>query len=723
MHRTRRGVLASLAGAMSVLGLGGGAVAETTGALQEQTGTNEPEATAWPRPGPDPWRQPAGVAPASEHCPPETLAETWQSPALATGVGSLIVPPAEGGLDQVYASGFDSATSDGGRIYALDPSTGEILEGWPEETSGVPFLWPGGNDLLFYGDVEPASSAVTLVALDPVSGRTKWEQSLPPTKLIVGIRYDADRETVFATTDGPTVTALDASDGSIQWSEDFAQGQNILFPVRQGDSLYIPTNEFDRATQGFDAHLWAIDTAEGVSDRELWSVSRSGMTVSSVPRGTEDTITMSFADQTSGGGGQTELLGLDASDGTEQWSKTRPDDDLLWSLPFFIDDSTLYATAGLTPENADSRGAVTSLELDTGDENWEVDAGSIVLDLQADAENVYSATLAGEVFAVDDDPASSSYGQKSWEKQLRDSSSSSGNSGLSLGCGRLYTGTTGGTVYAIDADDGTELDTFEVAGIIEQVSARRGSVWALGAPTPEGVTGEASENRAYRLDGSSDSQPAEVSVGLDPDTLSLGTDQQRQAGVVVGSAENGVGKYEFIAEVGDIGVATITDVVPAGDPDSSQVSIQNDGSRADVTVDMGGNAFDPGDVEVASLTLSGESTGSTTVSLSGVAVDDDSDEPYDVTEVTGADVTVSDEPGPAPVVGDDPPQDLNGDGLYRDINGDGQLTIADVQVFFDKRKDPVVQNNAEFFNFDEGDPAEVTIADVQALFQDYIEQR
>ncbi|PSP37739.1 hypothetical protein BRC66_06105, partial [Halobacteriales archaeon QH_2_66_30] len=158
-------------------------------------------------------------------------------------------------------------------------------------------------------------------------------------------------------------------------------------------------------------------------------------------------------------------------------------------------------------------------------------------------------------------------------------------------------------------------------------------------------------------------------------------------------------------------------------PDSSQVSIRNDGSRADVTVDMGGGAFDPGDVEVASLTLSGESTGSTTVSLSGVAVDDDSNEPYDVTEVTGADVTVSDEPGPPPVVGDDPPQDLNGDGLYRDVNGDGQLTIADVQVFFNNRNDPVVQNNAEFFNFDGAEPAEVTIADIQALFQDYIEQQ
>ena len=718
MHRTRRGVLASLAGAMSVLGLGRGAVAETTGASQEQTGTNGPEATAWPRPGTDPWHNSAGVAPSSGHCPPETLAETWQSPAPETGVGSLIVPPAEGGLDQVYAYGLDPFTPEGGRIYALDPTTGEILEGWPEETSGLPFAWPAGEDLLLYGDVDRASPAVRVVALDPVSGQTEWEQSLPPTKLIVGIRYDADRGTVFATTDGPTVTALDASDGSVQWSEDFAQGQKVLFPVRQGDSLYVPANEYDRTTQDFTAHLWAIDTGEGVSDRELWSVSRSGMTASSVPSGTEDTITMSFADQTSGGDGPSELLVVDASNGSEQWSKMRPDDDLLWTGISIIVDSTLYATAGFNSEDVQSQGALASLELDTGDENWEVDAGGLVTGLQVDADTAYGASLPGDVFAVDDDPESGSYGQKPWQKSLGGEIK---NGGLSLGCGTLYTGTTGGTVYAIDADDGAELDTFEVARIIEQVSMRRGSVWALGASTPDSVIG--GENRAYRLDGSSDSQPAEVSVGLDPDTLGLGTDQQRQAGVVVGSAENGVGKYEFIAEVGDIGVATITDVVPAGDPDSSQVSIRNDGSRADVTVDMGGGAFDPGDVEVASLTFSGESTGSTTVSLSGVSVKDEAGEAYDVTEVTGADVTVSDEPGPPPVVGDDPPQDLNGDGLYRDVNGDGQLTIADVQVFFNNRNDPVVQNNAEFFNFDGAEPAEVTIADIQALFQDYIEQQ
>jgi len=78
--------------------------------------------------------------------------------------------------------------------------------------------------------------------------------------------------------------------------------------------------------------------------------------------------------------------------------------------------------------------------------------------------------------------------------------------------------------------------------------------------------------------------------------------------------------------------------------------------------------------------------------------------------------------GPPPIVGDNPPQDLTGDGLYRDINGDGEFTIGDVQAFFQNRESAVIQNNPEFFNFDGSDPADVTIADVQALFLNFVEQ-
>ena len=77
--------------------------------------------------------------------------------------------------------------------------------------------------------------------------------------------------------------------------------------------------------------------------------------------------------------------------------------------------------------------------------------------------------------------------------------------------------------------------------------------------------------------------------------------------------------------------------------------------------------------------------------------------------------------GPPPVVGDDPPQDLNGDGFYRDIDGDDEFTIGDVQLFFRNRNSAVVQSNAAAFNFDSEATVEVTISDVQALFLDSLD--
>jgi surface glycoprotein (TIGR04207 family) len=61
--------------------------------------------------------------------------------------------------------------------------------------------------------------------------------------------------------------------------------------------------------------------------------------------------------------------------------------------------------------------------------------------------------------------------------------------------------------------------------------------------------------------------------------------------------------------------------------------------------------------------------------------------------------------------------DTTGDGLLNDVNGDDEFTIVDVQVFFDERESSAVQDNPELFNFDGGEPADVTVSDVQALFQ------
>lgn len=76
-----------------------------------------------------------------------------------------------------------------------------------------------------------------------------------------------------------------------------------------------------------------------------------------------------------------------------------------------------------------------------------------------------------------------------------------------------------------------------------------------------------------------------------------------------------------------------------------------------------------------------------------------------------------------PVTGENPPQDLDDDDLYEDIDGDGDFTIGDVQLFFQNRHAAVIQDNAASFNFSGNNPDEVTISDVQALFQQFQERR
>jgi subtilisin family serine protease len=89
------------------------------------------------------------------------------------------------------------------------------------------------------------------------------------------------------------------------------------------------------------------------------------------------------------------------------------------------------------------------------------------------------------------------------------------------------------------------------------------------------------------------------------------------------------------------------------------------------------------------------------------------------TDTTTVSVVDSEGESSPPTVGNAPPQDLNDDGLYEDIDGDGEFSIRDVQVFFQNYQSDVVQGSAEYFNFSESDPPEVSIGDVQVLFQLY----
>ena len=64
-----------------------------------------------------------------------------------------------------------------------------------------------------------------------------------------------------------------------------------------------------------------------------------------------------------------------------------------------------------------------------------------------------------------------------------------------------------------------------------------------------------------------------------------------------------------------------------------------------------------------------------------------------------------------------PPKDNDGDGLFENVRGgSGDPTILDVQTLFNNLENPEIQNNSEKFNFQGQNPDQVSILDVQGLF-------
>jgi hypothetical protein len=713
---TRRSVLGSLAGAFVTMGLSGQATAlDRGGGDVTIPGTSDDRPWSAYLGDEWPWRQTIGTT--SSHCPPETLDVNWQSETLTDGVESLLVREGDRPV-HVWGS---SATDGTGDIYALDRDTGEVLSGWPIETSGRPSVATRGGERLYYADVAPTAST-PIYAVDAATGEAVWDTTVQDGLVTVPI-YNPSADTLYIVSQiGPRITALDGTDGSTLWNSQVGQEEGVSYTRPQGSTLYMVTGATDDAGN-ITTYVRAVDVSASAEGQELWSVTEEVVVLTGNPAYSQDSVVMGFGPQ-EGSDSESVLVSLNRADGTEQWRKSRSD-DLNWSSTVST-DSGLYAAARRFTDDSSSAGVITSLDPDSGATEWEYDLGEPAGGVQISEDRVYAANVEGTVAAIDDDSGSDGYGQAVWSVTI-----GSGSGGgivlrrLLLRCGRLYTATAEqpGTIYVLGADGGDTLDTFTVdSGVVRSLLAVDGSLWAGTFFEPE-QGDEPAENHVYKFGEETDDSPdLEASVGLDPNSGSVAPDGQQSFAVRIEGAENGVGGYEMVIDVGDTEVASITDVSPTKNPASAQIDIASDGSSADVSVDMGGNGYDPGDGTVADLTVEGEGTGSTSLSLNNLTIRDTADATYDVTDVSGASVTVTDDIGPPPVDGEDPPQDHDGDGRYEDIDGDGEFSIADVQVFFENRDADVVQNNAKFFNFDGSEPADVTIDDVQALFQLYQEQ-
>jgi len=136
-------------------------------------------------------------------------------------------------------------------VYALDPADGRLL--WRHAVAGA--RW-SGPPVVSGGLVQVVSGEGRHVAaLDPASGRTRWQRDLPAD---AGLRY-TPHMLLLAHADG-TLTGVDSASGATKWHQRLPGTGVPRLDSFAGDGLAYATTTSD---DGGTSHVMAVDPASG----------------------------------------------------------------------------------------------------------------------------------------------------------------------------------------------------------------------------------------------------------------------------------------------------------------------------------------------------------------------------------------------------------------------------------------------------------------------------
>ncbi len=136
-----------------------------------------------------------------------------------------------------------------------------------------------------------------------------------------------------------------------------------------------------------------------------------------------------------------------------------------------------------------------------------------------------------------------------------------------------------------------------------------------------------------------------TTVAVQPESTTITSGDTTTVDIVVESVDDGVGSIDIELTVANAHVADITEVNVAGNPSTVRTTGDNNSTRIAAT---GMDTADTGTVTVATVTLTGESDGTTSLDLTVAAVGNESGSAYDVSGTTGGELTVERATTPTP---------------------------------------------------------------------------
>ncbi|MFB6196040.1 MAG: alkaline phosphatase PhoX [Haloplanus sp.] len=202
-------------------------------------------------------------------------------------------------------------------------------------------------------------------------------------------------------------------------------------------------------------------------------------------------------------------------------------------------------------------------------------------------------------------------------------------------------------------------------------------------------------------------------VSVDVESIAVGYGRTGTATLTASSLPSGFSGARVTVSVSNPDVATITGVSFDDALGLTERSMSDDGSSVTLQfADTQGNVQAGGtNVELASLTLRGVSTGTTDLNVEVHQMDDEAGNAIDAEARMGVFVT-----GPPTVAGGAAPTDPDGDGLYEDLNGNGRLDYEDIEVLFSNFDADSVTMNKAAYDFNEN--GQLDFDDIVDLYEE-----
>ncbi|WP_435067097.1 alkaline phosphatase PhoX [Haloplanus sp. C73] len=201
--------------------------------------------------------------------------------------------------------------------------------------------------------------------------------------------------------------------------------------------------------------------------------------------------------------------------------------------------------------------------------------------------------------------------------------------------------------------------------------------------------------RSYPNDGLYVFQP---NVLLDVESMAVGHGKTGTVTLTASSLPTGFSGGELTVSLSNPEVATLTGIEFSDDLGLTESSMSSDGSSVTLRVaDTDRNIEGGGrNVPLATLTVRGDSTGTTDLTVDVSSLDNEDGNAIDAEARSGLLIT-----GPPTVTGGSAPTDPDGDGLYEDLNGNGRLDYEDIEVLFNNFDADSVTMNESAYDFNE----------------------